>query len=65
MCRSCADVGTTLIRNLALAMTTVPPPFPADVSSHPLLIVDYQLVENGNPKEIDKLWEAATQLGFW
>ncbi|KIP07528.1 hypothetical protein PHLGIDRAFT_105488 [Phlebiopsis gigantea 11061_1 CR5-6] len=46
-------------------MTTVPPPFPADVSSHPLLIVDYQLVKIGNRKEIDKLWEAATQLGFW
>ena len=41
------------------------PPFPDDVPKHPLLIVDYKLVRAGDPAEIDRLWEAATKLGFW
>ncbi|TFK83383.1 Clavaminate synthase-like protein [Polyporus arcularius HHB13444] len=41
------------------------PPFPDDVPTHPLLVVDYELVKAGNEAEIEKLWEAATQLGFW
>ncbi|KAJ7641683.1 hypothetical protein FB45DRAFT_1022421 [Roridomyces roridus] len=38
--------------------------FPAEIPTHPLLGIDYLLVE-GNEAEIDKLWGAATQLGFW
>lgn len=41
------------------------PPFPDDVPKHPLLVVDYQLVKAGDSAEIDKLWDAATKLGFW
>ncbi|KAI5118663.1 hypothetical protein M0805_001036 [Coniferiporia weirii] len=41
------------------------PPFPDDVSTHPLLIVDFQLIKAGDTEEIDKLWKAATELGFW
>jgi hypothetical protein len=41
------------------------PPFPEDVPTHPLLVVDYQLMKQGDQQEIDKLWEAATKLGFW
>ncbi|EMD41162.1 hypothetical protein CERSUDRAFT_121703, partial [Gelatoporia subvermispora B] len=41
------------------------PPFPTDVPTHPLLIVDYELIKLGDQDEIDKLWKAATQLGFW
>ena len=41
------------------------PPFPDDVPTHPLLIVDYELIKQGNKEEIEKLWEAATKLGFW
>lgn len=41
------------------------PSFPDDVSTIPLLIVDYELIKAGNDKEIDILWDAATQLGFW
>ncbi|KAI8990726.1 Clavaminate synthase-like protein [Trametes punicea] len=41
------------------------PPFPEDVPTHPLLIVDYELVRVGDEQEIDKLWKAATELGFW
>jgi Trm5-related predicted tRNA methylase len=41
------------------------PPFPDDVPTHPLLVVDYSLIKEGNQQEIDKLWKAATELGFW
>ncbi|KAI0333381.1 Clavaminate synthase-like protein [Cubamyces sp. BRFM 1775] len=41
------------------------PPFPEDVPTHPLLIVDYELIKAGDEQEIDKLWKAATELGFW
>lgn len=41
------------------------PPFPEDVPTHSLPIVDYALIESGDEKEIDKLWRAATELGFW
>ncbi|KZT10025.1 Clavaminate synthase-like protein [Laetiporus sulphureus 93-53] len=41
------------------------PPFPEDVPTHPLLVVDYQLIQAGDENEVDKLWKAATQLGFW
>ncbi|PCH44472.1 Clavaminate synthase-like protein [Wolfiporia cocos MD-104 SS10] len=45
-------------------LTTLPP-FPDDVPTHPLLVVDYSLLLAGNEEEIDKLWKAATTLGFW
>ena len=45
-------------------LTTLPP-FPEDVPTHPLLIVDYQLVQAGDEHEVNKLWRAATELGFW
>ncbi|OCH93542.1 Clavaminate synthase-like protein [Obba rivulosa] len=41
------------------------PPFPTDVPTHPLLVVDYKLIKSGDTDEIDKLWKAATELGFW
>ncbi|TCD63370.1 hypothetical protein EIP91_005623 [Steccherinum ochraceum] len=41
------------------------PPFPNDVPTHPLLIVDYQLLLQKDEAEINKLWKAATELGFW
>lgn len=41
------------------------PPFPEDIPSHPLQVVDYELVHAGDTSEIDKLWRAATELGFW
>lgn len=44
---------------------TIFPPFPDDVATHPLLVIDYTLIEAGDTSEIDKLWEAATELGFW
>ena len=44
---------------------TTAPPFPEDVPTHPLLIIDYQLVRDGDQTETDKLWDAATKLGFW
>jgi hypothetical protein len=41
------------------------PPFPTDVPTHSLLIIDYTLIKAGNKQETDKLWKAATELGFW
>ncbi len=41
------------------------PPFPDDIPTHPLLVVDYDLLLKKDQPEIDKLWKAATELGFW
>ncbi|KAF8079383.1 Clavaminate synthase-like protein [Lyophyllum atratum] len=41
------------------------PPFPEDVPTHPLLVIDYELIKARDQNEIDRLWEAATKLGFW
>ena len=41
------------------------PPFPDDIPTHPLLVVDYGLLKAGDPDEIEKLWKASTELGFW
>lgn len=41
------------------------PPFPDDVPTQPLVIVDYALVKAGDQAEIDVLWKAATEKGFW
>ncbi|KAF5391869.1 hypothetical protein D9757_001846 [Collybiopsis confluens] len=41
------------------------PEFPTNVPTHPLLVVDYELIKKGDEKEINVLWEAATSLGFW
>ncbi|KAH9037671.1 Clavaminate synthase-like protein [Lactarius pseudohatsudake] len=42
-----------------------PPPFPDDVPTVPLLVIDYTLLQAGDEHEIDRLWKAATELGFW
>ena len=41
------------------------PPFPDNIPTHPLLVIDYELIKAGDTQEIDKLWKAATSLGFW
>lgn len=41
------------------------PPFPEDVPTHPLLVIDYRLIKAGDRPEIERLWKAATELGFW
>ncbi|KAG2358711.1 hypothetical protein BDR07DRAFT_1294142 [Suillus spraguei] len=41
------------------------PPFQNDVRTHPLLIIDYELIKAGDVGEVNRLWEAATTLGFW
>ncbi|KAF8079405.1 hypothetical protein FPV67DRAFT_1468866 [Lyophyllum atratum] len=45
--------------------TTTFPAFPEHIPTHPLLVIDYELIKVHNPTEIDQLWEAATKLGFW
>jgi len=44
---------------------TTLPPFPTDVHTHPLLVIDYDLLRAGDPTELDRLWDAATSIGFW
>ena len=57
--------GTALPRaSLDMPALTFPP-FPDDLPTHPLIIVDYGLVKSGDSEEIDKLWKASTELGFW
>ncbi|KAI0062548.1 Clavaminate synthase-like protein [Artomyces pyxidatus] len=41
------------------------PPFPDDVPTVPLLVIDFELIKNGDVNEINRLWTAATELGFW
>ncbi|KAI0637479.1 Clavaminate synthase-like protein [Trametes polyzona] len=41
------------------------PPFPTGIPTHPLLVVDYQLLQKGDENEVNKLWKAAKELGFW
>lgn len=41
------------------------PPFPEDIPTHPLLVVDYELIKIGDLHENEKLWKASTELGFW
>ncbi|KAI0783127.1 Clavaminate synthase-like protein [Abortiporus biennis] len=48
-----------------LTLSNLTPPFPAGVPVHPLLIVDYELLLRRDEREINKLWLAATGLGFW
>ncbi|KAJ6609556.1 hypothetical protein B0H10DRAFT_2063844 [Mycena sp. CBHHK59/15] len=45
--------------------STAFPPFPDDIPTHPLLVIDYELIKAGDAAEIDRLWTAGTQLGFW
>lgn len=41
------------------------PAFPDNVLTHPLLVIDYELIKTEDKQECDKLWKAATGLGFW
>jgi hypothetical protein len=45
--------------------STTFPPFPDNVPTHPLLIIDYELIKARDKEEIDRLWKAGTGLGFW
>ena len=41
------------------------PPFPEDVPTAPLLRISLSKLVQGDQKEIDKLWEACCELGFF
>lgn len=41
------------------------PSFPDDVPVHPLIVVDYELLKANDEVECERLWKAATELGFW
>ncbi|KAI0763141.1 Clavaminate synthase-like protein [Irpex lacteus] len=44
---------------------TIFPAFPNSVPTHPLLVIDYELIKAKDEQEIRRLWDAATMLGFW
>ncbi|KAF8990930.1 Clavaminate synthase-like protein [Cyathus striatus] len=44
---------------------TTLPPFPDDVPTHPLLVIDFELIKARDANEIARLWESSTKLGFW
>jgi len=46
-------------------VSSILPPFPDDCHAHPLLVIDYGLVKAGDETEVNRLWKAATELGFW
>ncbi|KAL0954197.1 hypothetical protein HGRIS_005325 [Hohenbuehelia grisea] len=48
-----------------MSRSTEHPPFPDDIPTHPLIVVDYARIVAGDEAEVDKLWDAATNLGFW
>jgi len=44
---------------------TAAAPFPDDAPTHPLFVIDYELLKQGDKRETAKLWRAGTELGFW
>jgi hypothetical protein len=47
-----------------MSATTLPT-FPEDIPTHPLLVIDYELIKARDEAEMSRLWEAGTKLGFW
>ena len=39
------------------------PEFPSDIPTHPLEVIDYHLITQGDTSEIDRLWKACRNLG--
>ena len=65
------SASLAVILPAALAINTtiimpgvISPPFPDNVPTHPLLVVDFELIKKEDPEEVNKLWKAATELGF-
>ncbi len=44
---------------------TLMTPFPDDVPTHPLVVLDYELIKASDSVEVEKAWGVATGLGFW
>ena len=50
---------------MTLTPTTELPPFPDRIPTVPLVVVDYQLIKAGHASEIERLFRAGKELGFW
>lgn len=61
---SYSDYHSNILTQIIMPGSTLPP-FPNDVRTHPLLIIDYELIKAGDVGEVNRLWEAATTIGFW
>ncbi|KIK64403.1 hypothetical protein GYMLUDRAFT_983361 [Collybiopsis luxurians FD-317 M1] len=44
--------------------TTIPE-FPTDIPIQTLSVIDYVRLKNGDEREVEALWQAATSIGFW
>ncbi|KAJ6512521.1 Clavaminate synthase-like protein [Mycena sanguinolenta] len=44
---------------------TIIPPFPDNIPTHPLLVINYEHIKAGDKDEIERLWTAGKTLGFW
>ncbi len=40
------------------------PPFPDNVPTHPLLVIDYELIKKGDSNEISRLLEGSYRAGI-
>ena len=50
---------------MTLTPTTELPPFPDRIPTVPLVVIDYQLIKAGHASEIERLFRAGKELGFW
>ena len=41
------------------------PPFPEDLPTPALEIIDYELLKARDPIEVERFWQAGTNYGFW
>lgn len=60
-----SPIGSQPASPIGVQTTSLFPPFPDNVPTHPLIVVDYERIRAGHSVEIDRLWQAATTLGFW
>lgn len=65
LCDNILAFCRVLNKDLSAMADHGPPPFPDDVPTHPLLVIDYARIRAGDSGEKDNLWKAATELGFW
>lgn len=55
--RACQLGLLILAADMAVTKTWPRAPFPSDLKTHPLLIIDYAKLEAGDEKEVDRLWQ--------
>lgn len=62
---SSQEYSKTIVTMPSIAQHYPRTDFPADLECHPLLVVDYAKIKAGDQAEVDQLYEACTNLGFF